>query len=349
LANATFVILVRNHELPAIIKSIKQMEYSFNHQYHYPYVFLNDESFTDEFKEWTSNVVSSKVEYGVIPHDHWYQPDHIDEDKAKANRDEMERNGVIYGGSVSYRNMCRFNSGFFFRHKLLQKYRYYWRVEPGVEFFCDVDEDPFVFLQENNKVYGFTISLYEFESTVQTLWETTKEFIKENPQYVANDNALEFVSDPYGESYNLCHFWSNFEIADMDFWRSEAYMKYFEYLDSKGGFYYERWGDAPVHSIGGNNQFDDDTYTSIIYLDDFWVRGAGRLISTHLPLVFRDKEEFMLLYAITISLPSLLFLTLPWEVELISHITFDIPNLPRWEFRSESFDLRGITSINTVN
>ena len=26
-------------------------------------------------------------------------------------------------------------------------------------------------------------------------------------------------------------------------------MKYFEHLDSKGGFYYERWGDAPVHSI----------------------------------------------------------------------------------------------------
>ena len=25
----------------------------------------------------------------------------------------------------------------------------------------------------------------------------------------------------------------------MDFWRSEAYTKYFDYLDSKGGFYYE--------------------------------------------------------------------------------------------------------------
>lgn len=33
--------------------------------------------------------------------------------------------------------------------------------------------------------------------------------------------------------------WSNFEIADMDFWRSEAYAKFFEFLDSKGGFYYE--------------------------------------------------------------------------------------------------------------
>ena len=61
--------------------------------------------------------------------------------------------------------------------------------------------------------------------------------------------------------------WSNFEIGDLDFWRGEAYSKYFDYLESKGGFYYEvcilllyvptepaliryqRWGDAPVHSI----------------------------------------------------------------------------------------------------
>jgi alpha 1,2-mannosyltransferase len=35
----------------------------------------------------------------------------------------------------------------------------------------------------------------------------------------------------------------------MDFWRSPAYTAYFDFLDSTGGFYYERWGDAPVHSI----------------------------------------------------------------------------------------------------
>ncbi len=33
--------------------------------------------------------------------------------------------------------------------------------------------------------------------------------------------------------------WSNFEIADLNFWRSEPYMKYFEFLEAKGGFYYE--------------------------------------------------------------------------------------------------------------
>jgi hypothetical protein len=59
------------------------------------------------------------------------------------------------------------------------------------------------------------------------------------PQYIAPDNALDFLSDDGGATYNLCHFWSNFEIADMELWRSEAYTAFFDYLDQKGGFYYE--------------------------------------------------------------------------------------------------------------
>jgi alpha 1,2-mannosyltransferase len=39
------------------------------------------------------------------------------------------------------------------------------------------------------------------------------DFIRENPQYVPEDNAMQFISDDGGESYNKCHFWSNFEIG----------------------------------------------------------------------------------------------------------------------------------------
>ena len=35
----------------------------------------------------------------------------------------------------------------------------------------------------------------------------------------------------------------------MNWLRSKAYIDYFTYLDKDGGFFYERWGDAPVHSI----------------------------------------------------------------------------------------------------
>jgi len=165
-------------------------------------------------------------------------------------RKKMHENKVIYGGSLPYRNMCRFNSGFFFRHQLLDKYQFYWRVEPDVKFYCTLNYDPFLFMADEGKKYGFTIALPEYIATIPTLWDAVKEFVRENPELVERDNAMGFLSDDAGATYNNCHFWSNFEIADLDLWRSEPYMKFFEHLDSKGGFYYERWGDAPVHSIG---------------------------------------------------------------------------------------------------
>ncbi|KAE9396066.1 glycosyltransferase family 15 protein [Gymnopus androsaceus JB14] len=249
-ANAAIVMLARNSDLNGIVVSMKQMEDRFNKKFRYPYVFLNEEEFSESFKSRITELTNAKVEFGLIPREHWYQPDSIDEEKASAARQSMVKNNVIYGGSVPYRNMCRFNSGFFYRHPLLDQYKYYWRVEPSVTFFCDLDYDPFLIMQDQNKVYGFTVSLYEYEATIPSLWQAVKEFISDNPDLVSPDNAMAFLSDDGGESYNRCHFWSNFEIGDLDLWRSEAYMKFFDHLDKKGGFYYERWGDAPVHSIG---------------------------------------------------------------------------------------------------
>jgi alpha 1,2-mannosyltransferase len=49
-ANASFVILCRNSDMGNIIRSVREMEDRFNRKYQYPYVFLNEEPFTDEFK-----------------------------------------------------------------------------------------------------------------------------------------------------------------------------------------------------------------------------------------------------------------------------------------------------------
>ena len=43
--------------------------------------------------------------------------------------------------------------------------------------------------------------------------------------------------------------WSNFEVGNLEWLRSDAYIDFFNSLDQDGGFFYERWGDAPVHSI----------------------------------------------------------------------------------------------------
>ena len=112
-------------------------------------------------------MTTSNVSFGLIPAEDWYQPDWIDEEKAKAGRDSLVEQGIIYGGESphkiipchffaaldlptdsvtyalphsgenaeipdrfsSYRNMCRFQSRAFYKQELVLPYKWYWRVE----------------------------------------------------------------------------------------------------------------------------------------------------------------------------------------------------------------------------
>ncbi|KAG0675599.1 hypothetical protein C6P42_001605 [Pichia californica] len=251
-ANATIMTLCQENDLDGIVETIRKLEDRFNNKYHYDWVFLNNIEFSNEFKSKVSKFVSGNARFGIIPKEHWSYPSFIDLEKAKTERQRMEDDGVIYAGSESYRHMCRFNSGFFYKHPIMEEYKYYWRVEPHVEFTCDINYDPFKYMVDNDKIYGFTITIHEFERTIESLWDTTKRFLSQHSDYLDPHNLIKFISNDDGETYNLCHFWSNFEIADMDFWRSKEYEDYFQYLDKSGGFFYERWGDAPVHSIAAS-------------------------------------------------------------------------------------------------
>lgn len=124
---------------------------------------------------------------------------------------------------------------------------------------------------------GFTIAFREFMGTVPTLWDTIRKFKRDHPEVTNNlpakkDTLFSFITDDNGNSYNGCHFWTNFEvrwgytaifsclfsicsythsyllstggyftqIASLDLWRSNDYLKLFSYLDRSGGFFYER-------------------------------------------------------------------------------------------------------------
>ncbi|KAL9610362.1 MAG: hypothetical protein Q9167_004932 [Letrouitia subvulpina] len=47
---AALISLVRNSELEGIVQSMQQLEYHWNRKYRYPWIFFNDEEFSDEFK-----------------------------------------------------------------------------------------------------------------------------------------------------------------------------------------------------------------------------------------------------------------------------------------------------------
>ncbi|KAH0285185.1 alpha-1,2 mannosyltransferase [Aureobasidium namibiae CBS 147.97] len=288
-ANAAFVVLARNKELEGVLQSLKSVERHFNRWFHYPYVFLNDGDFNSTFKDEVRKHVSSNVEFGKIDSSMWGFPDWVDHNVAKEGIRKQGDAAIMYGGMESYHHMCRFYSGFFYKHELLQKYDWYWRVEPEIKYFCDITYDPFIHMERNNKTYGFTIAVKELKETVPNifryasaykrvnnitstnLWDMflepkpekpADELPKDDPKYkkplpediLRTEPGAGTIPDVdpesmEGETYNMCHYWSNFEIARLDWFRSKEYEDFFQMMDRSGGFWMERWGDAPIHSL----------------------------------------------------------------------------------------------------
>jgi len=270
-ANAALIMLARNSDVDGAVDSIRSVQEQFNQHFGYPWVFLNDKEWSREFKTKVSKAISdgggaSDITFETIPPGMWGYPNWIDQNEARKSMASMERRKISYAGKESYHHMCRFNSGFFFDHPALLNYKWYWRVEPDIEFTCAVTYDPFVEMERNDKRYGYTIALWELGKTVPSLFRKLADYKMRrripttslwtammDPSYLPWPirRLIWWVRnrDPYGDLWNMCHFWSNFEIADMEFFRSAEYRDFFRFLDEDGGFYYERWGDAPVHSL----------------------------------------------------------------------------------------------------
>lgn len=133
-------------------------------------------------------------------------------------------------------------------------------------------------MERAKKTYGFTIAVKELKETVPNifryasaykrlnnltskgLWEmfadsaeVPKLPLDDDPKYKpplpeeilsteAGQGGLPDV-DPEameGEVYNMCHFWSNFEIARLDWFRGKEYNDFFDMMDRSGGFWMER-------------------------------------------------------------------------------------------------------------
>ena len=110
-ANAAFVVLARNKELDGVIQSLKSIERHFNRWYHYPYVFLNDGDFDEDFMATVKNYTSAPVEFGKIDNAMWGYPDWVDPEVAKEGVRKQGDAAIMYGGMESYHHMCRFYSG----------------------------------------------------------------------------------------------------------------------------------------------------------------------------------------------------------------------------------------------
>jgi len=195
-ANACIIALVRNQDLKIFTRTISLFEKHFNNRFNYPYILFSNENFTVNFTSEISKYTKSKIEFAVIAKEQWSVPKWI-------NLTMLNKSMETIGFPISYRHMCRFFSGFFFRHKLTEA-------------------------RQTIPTLWNTIKLW-----------TTKNSLRINEQnkpikFISNDNGYSLMNTD-------CIFYNNFEIAKFSLFRNADYIDYFEHLDNSGGFYYERW------------------------------------------------------------------------------------------------------------
>jgi len=135
-------------------------------------------------------------------------------------------------------------------------------------------------MRDNSLAYGFNMAILDDARSFPSLWDRTRAFIKSNKDLIHENADYDWLlqkppkaggdgfesqqlDDDEGTDagnidqddrlnhleYNNCQFYSNFEIGSLAFFRSKEHRAYFKHLDKTGGFYYERFGDAPIHTL----------------------------------------------------------------------------------------------------
>jgi alpha 1,2-mannosyltransferase len=150
------------------------------------------------------------------------------------------------GFSLGYRHMCRFFSGEIFKNEYLKKYKYIWRLDTDSYILSPINYNVFKRLKDNNAVYGYINIQHDHPGVIKGLWECSQEyFSKINKDYIFQINNI--------QQHKNRVFYTNFEICDMDWFSQSEYQDYYNYIDTIGGIYTGRWGDASIRYIALNS------------------------------------------------------------------------------------------------
>ena len=139
--------------------------------------------------------------------------------------------------TIGYRHMCRFHAKSIYEQPILVGLQYVWRLDDDSYVTRPISYDVFRLMQDRRILYGFERVVDDLRSCVVGLWSAVNDYKRKR----AIRSHFDLPRDRI--------FWNNFELSDVDFWRSPEYRDYIDYIDRTGGIYYHRWGDAPIKTL----------------------------------------------------------------------------------------------------
>jgi alpha 1,2-mannosyltransferase len=241
------IALCRDSDAGEMALSMASFDAAYNHRHLHDFVIFSETEWKEEAKDTLRRATNATVRFPVLnEEDEWATPSWIDREKFQGVLSARQ----YYGNTESYRRMCRFFAGPVFRTAVLREYEFAWRMDSHVRYLCDLEDgeqDPIRRLEAANATYGYALRMTELMYTVPTLWDTVKAHATAQGLWPAVEREWGIKPD-HGMS-RACHYWNNFEVTRIDFFRGKEYQALFDHLDKSGGFFYERWGDAPIRTM----------------------------------------------------------------------------------------------------
>jgi hypothetical protein len=242
--NAAIVYMTRKNDLWVFKHSINFLYKNFNREANYPVIVFYDDLTKIDI---TNLLTEINLSLGFMPSIKFEKLEFILPERISS--DPSLYSPSLDQFRMGYRHMCRFYGGQIFNHPSLEKYKWYMRLDSDSFILTKITKDPFVTMRENEYQYAHMENIgYDAPWACEGLWETTKKFMEENYKKLTNKNF----------DWNLEVYNTNFEIVDMDFYRSENYQNYFKYLENTNNIFYKRWGDHCIRWLGSTMFMDSN-------------------------------------------------------------------------------------------
>jgi alpha 1,2-mannosyltransferase len=225
---AAIVMLLRQQSIPVIARSAPIFHANFNAEYRYPIVIFHESDLDPESER--KRLRDAVVDPSLL----FFQRVTFDI-PSFINRSAVPHR--VCFKTVGYRHMCRFHAITIYDEPILATLRYVWRLDDDSYILRPIGYDVFRFMADRRLRYGYAAVVSDYGPCIVGLWPAVK-------QYFRDRRLRKRFRWPDGRI-----FWNNFELSDLDMWRSQEYRDFVNYIDQQGGIFYRRWGDATIKTI----------------------------------------------------------------------------------------------------
>lgn len=188
-------------------------------------------------------------------------------------------------GGWGYRHMCHFFANDVFLRNELEGYDYQMRMDDDSYILSPIKYNVFELMQSKGVKYCYRSIEWDLPEVCDGLRLVAGEYFKKVGARLPSRQI--FLFEPT--------YYTNFEINDLRFFRSNAWQGFAEAIAKSNGIWNCRWGDAPIRYLGVNGLLSPH---EVLQLKDLHYYHQGEWLPGHERRkdLLRHEIEFLMFY-----------------------------------------------------